>query len=69
MTDWFVRWNRFYVAAFFQFTIMVLAVSAVLDIVQIVAGLLAEESELLGACHVELLLATGLVALHARSYS
>lgn len=44
---------------------MMLAVAAVLDVVQIVAGFLAEQPQLLGARHVKLLLAAGLVALHA----
>lgn len=44
---------------------MMLAVAAVLDVVQIVASFLAEQTQLLGAGHVELLLATGFVALHA----
>lgn len=44
---------------------MMLAVTAVLDIVQIVSSFLAEKSELLSASHVKLLLAAGFVALHA----
>lgn len=44
---------------------MMLAVAAVLYVVQIVASFLAEQPQLLGARHVELLLAAGLVALHA----
>lgn len=47
-----------------QFTIMMLAISAVLYVVQIIASLLAEQSQTLGAGHVKLLLAVGLVALH-----
>lgn len=43
---------------------MMLAVPAVLDIVQIVARFLTEQSKLLGTRDVELLLATGFVALH-----
>jgi len=46
---------------------VVLAVAAVLDVVHVVAGLFAEEAHGLGAGHVELLLAAGLVALHARA--
>lgn len=47
---------------------MVLAVAAILDVVQIVAGLFAKEAEGLRAGHVELLLATGLIALHAGAH-
>lgn len=46
---------------------MMLAVPAVLDVVQIVASFLAEQPQLLGARHVKLLLATGFVTLHAGS--
>lgn len=63
----FVRWNRLDVATLFQFTIMMLTVPAVLDVVQVVASFLAEQPQLLGARHVELLLATGFVTLHAGS--
>lgn len=42
-----------------------LAVSAVFNVVQIVAGLLAEQAESLSAGHMKLLPAAGLVALHA----
>lgn len=44
---------------------MMLAVPAVLDVVQIVASFLTEQPQLLGARHVKLLLATGFVTLHA----
>lgn len=44
---------------------MVLAITAIFDVVQIVAGLFAQQAKRLGTCHMELLLATGLVALHA----
>lgn len=44
---------------------MMLAIAAVLDVVQIIAGFLAEQTQLLSARHVELLLAAGLVTLHA----
>lgn len=36
---------------------MMLAIAAVLDVVQIIAGFLAEQTQLLGARHVKLLLA------------
>lgn len=42
MTDRFVRRNRFNITTFFQFTIMVLTVTAVLDVVQVVARFFAE---------------------------
>lgn len=48
---------------------MMLAVAAVLDIVQIVAGFLTEQPQLLGTRHVELLLTARLVALHAGTCS
>lgn len=51
-----------------QFAVVVLAVAAVLDVVQVVAGLLAQQTQLLGTGHVELLLAARLVALHARAH-
>lgn len=47
---------------------MVLAVAAVLDIVQIVACLLAQQTQLLGTGHVELLTTARLVALHTRTH-
>lgn len=50
-----------------QFTVVMLAVAAVLNIVQIVASLLAEQAQALGAGHMELLLAIGLITLHAGS--
>lgn len=49
----------------YQFAVVILTVSAVLDVVQIVAGLLAKQAQLLSAGHVKLLFATGFVALHA----
>lgn len=39
----FVGWYGFDVSALFQFTIMMLTVTAVFDIIQIVACLLAEQ--------------------------
>lgn len=51
-----------------QFTIMMLAIATVLHIVQIIAGLLAEQAQTLGAGHMELLLAVCLVALHAGTH-
>lgn len=45
---------------------MVLAIAAVLDVVQIIAGLLAKQAQTLGTGDVKLLLTTGLVALHTR---
>lgn len=47
---------------------MVLAVAAVLDVVQVVACLLAQQTQLLGTGHVELLLTARLVALHTRAH-
>lgn len=41
----------------YQFTIMMLTIAAVLDVVQIIAGFLAKQTQLLGARHVKLLLA------------
>lgn len=41
-----------------------LAVAAVLDVVQIVAGLLTEQPQALGTGHMKLLLAVRLIALH-----
>lgn len=41
-----------------------LAIATVLDVVQIVAGLLAEQPQALGTGHMKLLLAVGLIALH-----
>lgn len=69
MTDGLVRRNGFNVATLFQFTVMMLTVSAVLHVVQIVSCFLAEQTKLLGACNMELLLATGFVALHTGSRS
>lgn len=75
MTNRLVWGNCFHIAAFFQFTIMMLAISAILDVIQIVPCFLAKQSKLLSTCHVELLFATRLVALHtstccrARSFS
>lgn len=48
---------------------MVLAVAAVLDVVEIIAGLFAEQAELLGTGYVELLLAPGFIALHAGAHA
>lgn len=42
-----------------------LAVAAILHVIQIIACLLAEQAETLGACDMELLLAVRFVALHA----
>lgn len=44
---------------------MMLAISTVLNVVQIIASLLAEQAQTLGAGNMKLLLAIGLVALHA----
>lgn len=51
----------------YQFAVMMLTVAAVFDIVQIVAGLLAEQTQSLSACHVKLLLTSWFIALHARA--
>lgn len=51
----------------YQLAVMMLTVAAVLDVVQIVARLLAQQAELLGAGDVKLLLTSGFVALHART--
>lgn len=50
-----------------QFTVMMLTVAAILDIIQIVAGLFAQQPVLLCTSYVKLLSAAGFVALHARS--
>lgn len=44
MTDRLVGWNCFDVASFFQFTIMVLAISAIFDVIQIISCFLAKKS-------------------------
>lgn len=64
MANRLVRWNCFDVASFFQFTIMVLAVPAVLYVIQIISCFLAEKSELLSASYMELLFTACFVALH-----
>jgi len=51
----------------YDFLVVVLAVAAVLDVVHVVAGLLAEQAGRLRARHVEALLAAWPVALHARA--
>lgn len=51
----------------YQFTVMMLAVSAVLDVVQVVTGFFAKQSQRLRTSHMKLLLASGFVALHASS--
>lgn len=48
----------------YQFAVVMLTVTAVFHIVQIVAGLFAQQTERLGACDVKLLLAIGFIALH-----
>lgn len=48
----------------YQFTIMMLAVSTILDIVQVISCLFTQQSQLLSTSHVELLLTSGLIALH-----
>lgn len=51
-----------------QFAVVMLAIATVLDIVQVVAGLLAQQPQLLGTGHVKLLPTSGLVALHTRTH-
>lgn len=48
-----------------QFTVMMLAISTVLDIVQIVSSFFAKQATSLGACYMELLLTSRFIALHA----
>lgn len=48
-----------------QFTVVMLTVAAVLDIVQVIASLFTQKTQLLCTCHVELLLASRLITLHA----
>jgi hypothetical protein len=50
-----------------QFAVVVLAVATILDVVQVIAGLLTQQTQLLRARYVELLLAARLIALHART--
>lgn len=52
---------RYKWACTYQLAIVVLAVAAVLNVVQVVAGLLTKKTQTLGASHVELLLATYLI--------
>lgn len=66
--DRLVGGDSLHVAALLQLGVVVLAVAAVLDVVQVVARLLAQQPQRLRARHVELLLAAGPVALHARPH-
>lgn len=69
MSYGFVRWYGLDVAALFQFAVMMLAVAAVLDIVQVIAGLLTQQAQALGTRDMELLLTVRLVALHTSAHS
>lgn len=50
-----------------QFTVVMLTVPTVFNVVQVVAGLLAQQTKRLGTRHMELLFAARFVALHTRS--
>lgn len=64
MANGFIGWYSLDIATLFQFTIMMLAIATVFDIVQIVAGLLTQQAQTLGTCHMELLFTIGFIALH-----
>lgn len=51
----------------YQFAVVMLTVSAVLDVVQVVTSLLTQQAQLLSTRHVKLLFTSGLITLHART--
>lgn len=52
----------------YQFTVMVLTISTIFHIVQVVAGLFAQQTTCLSACDVKLLLTPWSIALHTCAY-
>lgn len=65
----FIRRYCFNIAAFFQFAVVMLTVATIFDIVQIIARLLTQQAQALGASDMELLLTIRFIALHTGAYS